>query len=129
MKTWTRLKPVARKSHLCEICGRTIQPGETYMRGSGYGDGEAFTWKECAHCEPFAKLVASRLREEEYSFDLLAEWDEPKTVAEARVLAQWRRKWTNRAGDLYPVPTLVIYEDSLGFGWPGTITPGQEVAA
>lgn len=125
MKTWTRLHPTAKKAHHCELCGRTINPGETYLRGSGYGDGEAHTWKECAHCEPLANLITTRWGEAEYSFETLADWDEPKTVAEARVRAQWKRKWTNRAGDLYPVPHLVIVEDSYGFGWPGTIEPGQ----
>lgn len=128
MKTWTRLHPTAKKTHQCETCGRTIHPGETYMRGSGYGDGEAHTWKECAHCEKYVELVTKRLGEEEYSFDSIAEWDEPKTIAEARVLIQWRRKWRNRAGDLYPIPHLVIDEDSMGFGWVRTIEPG-EVAA
>lgn len=128
MMTWTRLHPTAQKTHQCETCSRFIQPGETYMRGSGYGDGEAHTWKECAHCELFVQLVTMRSREKEYSLELIAEWDEPKSIAEARVRAQWKRKWTNRAGDLYPIPHLVIVEDSHGFGWPGTIEPG-EVAA
>lgn len=109
------------------MCQRVIRVGETYLRGSGFGGGEAFTWKECAHCEVFAQLVAMRFYEDEYSLDLLAEWDEPKTIAEASVRAQWKRRWTNRAGKLYPVPRLVIVEDSLGFGWPRTIVPGDRV--
>jgi hypothetical protein len=128
VKTWTRLHPTAKKAHVCETCGRTINPGETYMRGSGYGDGEAHTWKECAHCEAYVELVARRLGDEEYSFDSIAEWDEPKTIAEARVWVQWKRKWTNRAGDLYPIPTIVIVEDRYGFGWPRSIRPGQVAA-
>lgn len=99
------------------------------MRGSGYGDGEAFTWKECAHCDVFVQIVTRRLHEDEYSFDVLAEWDEPKTIAEARVRAQWKRHWTNRAGQIYPVPHLVITEDRYGFGWPTTIEPGEQQEA
>lgn len=131
MKTFTRAHPTARKPHHCETCNRTIQTGETYMRGSGYGDGEAFTWKECAHCDVFVQLVTLRLREEEYSFDVIAQWDEPHTIAEARVRAQWKRRWTNRAGHLYPIPNLVIVTNSIGFGWPRTIVPGEgeQVAA
>lgn len=128
MKTWTRLHPTAKKTHRCELCGRTIQPGETYLRGSGFGDGEAHTWKECAHCEALADLITTRWGETEYSFETLAEWDEPKTVAEARVRAQWKRKWTNRAGDLYPLPNLVVIDDKDGLGWPRTIKPGERAA-
>lgn len=129
MMTYSRIHPRARKSHACETCCRVIQPGETYMRGSGYGSGEAYTWKECAHCEKYVELVARRLGEDEYSFDSIAEWDEPKSIAEARVLVQFRRKWRNRAGDLYPIPHVVIVEDSMGFGWPRTLIPGEVAAA
>jgi hypothetical protein len=94
----------ARKQHTCVTCKRTIDAGETYLRGSGFGDGEAFTWKECAHCSAFLNLAAIAWEEEysEVDFDAF----EPSTVTEMRWKVQWYRKWRRRDGDLYPVPSL-----------------------
>lgn len=99
---WHRVHRKARKTHSCELCGREILRGETYMAGSGFGNGEAHSWKECLHCESLVQLVL--LHEDEYSFDVLGEF-EPATFTEARWMVQWRRQWTRRDGQLYPVPS------------------------
>lgn len=116
--------PVARKAHICDMCSRAIDPGETYRRSAGMDGSSAWTWRECAHCEAFARLAHCRSWQDDgYGPDLFAEF-EPATVAEARVRAQWRRKWRRLDGSLYPVPALTITEDKYGFGWPTAIAPG-----
>lgn len=117
MTHYSHAHPTARKEHYCEMCSRIIRKGETYMRGAGFGDGEAWTWKVCAHCDPLTTYVFAQSSEYEYSSDLLVEW-EPQTLHEARLRAMHHRKWTRGDGSLYPVPTLVRTYDKNGFGWP-----------
>ena len=49
MSEYVTTRPRARKDHVCSDCGRTIGPGETYLRCVGFEDGTAWTWKDCAH--------------------------------------------------------------------------------
>lgn len=46
-----RSTPVARKTHRCECCNTTIQPGEKYHRQSVVYDSRAYTWKTCDECQ------------------------------------------------------------------------------
>ena len=46
----------------------------------------------------------------------LANWLEANSIAEARVIAQFRRRWRRRDGGLYPVPVLVTETRSPRFG-------------
>jgi hypothetical protein len=124
--------PKARQPHHCWMCGRTIRPGETYMRGAALDGGTAWTWKECAHCERLVTFINSIAYEDEYGEDLVIEW-EPATIAEARVRAQWKRRWTTLAGDLYPVPVILKHTNDSGFVHFDGVEPGvqypQEVTA
>ncbi len=101
-------RPTARKAHRCDLCDRAIEPGESYRRCWIIGDDGPYTFKECAHCS--ACVTLSTVTEtahyygEGYSSDDFANW-EPGTVWEARLRAQWRRKWRRRDGALFPVPT------------------------
>jgi hypothetical protein len=103
MTFWTDSWPVARKPHRCELCNRTIRPGEKYRRGVGM-DGTVWTFKECRHCRAVMDLADPTGGDCEYFPDVLGEW-EPQSVTEARWRAQWRRQWTRRDGALYPLPT------------------------
>jgi hypothetical protein len=124
---FTETHPVARKPHTCGMCRRQIRPGETYRRGAGMDGGTAWTFKECAHCLPFIRLAHTLAGDSEYGEDLLIEF-EPENVAEARVRAQFRRQWQNRAGDLYPVPVVIEAVDKYGFGRAVGIKPGEETS-
>lgn len=42
--------PRARVNHMCEVCGPTIKPGDTYTRAVTF-DGDVFTWKNCTPCD------------------------------------------------------------------------------
>lgn len=102
MSEWIRTNPVARKEHRCEICCRTIRKGETYLRGVGL-DGNAWTWKECTHCEAMLNLYDIQW-DDTYCRDTVADWD-PRSTAEWRVKANWNRQWTRRDGSLVEVPS------------------------
>lgn len=43
-------KPVAKKEHRCQECGRIIQPGEQYLYETFLWDGKFGFHKTCADC-------------------------------------------------------------------------------
>ena len=45
----------ARKSHVCEDCGRDIVPGEQYRRTTSVGDDGFDTWKCCPQCHALVR--------------------------------------------------------------------------
>jgi len=103
---WSIQHPVARKIHTCEMCIRVIGVGERYLRGAGFGDGTAWTWRECAHCEAVRKLYDIS-DGGEYGEDMFDEWaKDSRDVAELRHAAGWRMRWRTRAGTLLPVPVV-----------------------
>ena len=92
--------PKARKPHRCITCGRVIDAGETYSKGFGIYDGDVMNWKQCLHCEA---MLPHLDYDDTYSSD---DYDcfEPRNITELRVLVHLRRRWRNKAGDLYPIP-------------------------
>lgn len=115
MTHFTDAHPIARKPHTCQYCGRTIRPGETYRRGAGMDGSHAWAWKECAHCEALLLWVITAYDLDEYDAATIADHD-PETIAELRLKANWRRKWTRRDGTLVPAPRIIRREDKYGFG-------------
>lgn len=129
MSHFAHSTPVARKPHRCQMCTRIIEPGETYRRSAGMDGSTAWTWKECAHCAAFVRVAYRRSwMDEGYDDDLLADFV-PESVTEARVRAQYRRRWRGRDGGLYPIPDVQWAEDKDGFRYPIGIVPGVLVAA
>ena len=49
--------PKARKTHICQQCGRDIEPGETYRRQGMVWDGRMSASIVCLQCEAFAEAV------------------------------------------------------------------------
>ena len=45
------VSPTARKQHICDTCGRRIEPGETYRRIRYVGDDGPGVHKGCQQCE------------------------------------------------------------------------------
>ena len=124
MTHYSHSRPKARKPHVCVMCGRTITPGENYLRTAGMDGSSAWTWLECAHCEVFVSYAYSASWPDDgYGPDLLSEFA-PACVAQARVLAQYRRRWRRLNGDLYPLPVALHREDKYGFRHVVDIAPG-----
>lgn len=44
-------RPLAKREHRCDECGRTIAPGEPYLREAFRWDGQFKSHKTCKHCE------------------------------------------------------------------------------
>lgn len=55
-------RPIARKSHRCDECSRTIQPGERYERVRGIWSGFPAVFKTCVWCLAARDLVTSSLQ-------------------------------------------------------------------
>ena len=124
MTHWTHTTPKARKAHRCQMCYRTISTGETYRRGAGMDGSTAWSFIECLHCAAFVRVAYARWGDEGYDESLLIDFD-PADIAEARVRAQWRRKWRRQDGTLYPPPVVTMHQDRFGFGHPVGIKPGE----
>jgi len=102
--------PVARKSHTCELCRRTIRPGERYQAQHNVYDGHAYTWKGCAHCQAYAAVIWADNDGwlDDAGLDWMSASDyEPDTLWKLRLKAQYRRQWTRADGSLMPVPRLI----------------------
>lgn len=98
----------ARKAHHCSLCGRTIEPGETYEYQINIYDEHIYTWKECAHCDAMRCRIDfsgwAGYPDEGIDADDIGEY-EPRSIAEARLIVGWRTKWRRKDGTLREVPT------------------------
>lgn len=101
---WIRDHRVARKPHVCSLCRRRIDKGETYLYGTGHEDA-FWHWKECAHCE-WMQTTFDISDDGMYSDEMLAGF-EPRNMVELRAVAGYRMKWRTKMGNLLPVPTLL----------------------
>jgi hypothetical protein len=119
-------RPTARVCHICCMCGRRIDPGETYHRTAGMDGSAAWTWKECAHCGVTASYVSQDWGLDEYDDDLLSEFGRQggESVAELRVAVQYRRRWHDTHGNLYPVPIILTEPHVTAGGFSCTRTLG-----
>ena len=107
MTTWVRNMVKARKPHRCVLCYRTIDAGETYLRGTALERGEApRRWIECAHCSAVQRIYDIQ-DDSQYDNSMFDDWSqEPRDVTELRHAAGYRMRWRTRGGTLLPVPTL-----------------------
>lgn len=112
---------IARKAHRCDECGRTIDPGERYLRAVGKAEGDLSTLKTCAHGEAAGKwlaIVCGGWPSEGLAEDLCDHWDDSfhviykdgtRTSIEyrsfwlGRAVAGIGRQWRRRDGSLLPV--------------------------
>lgn len=98
--------PTARKSHVCSVCNRRIDPGEKYYRSRGFDGGDAWTFRQCAHCQAVTRLYDPRDSDDLISQDGHLYWteDRARDVAELRAMAGFRMGWRTRSGALVPAP-------------------------
>jgi hypothetical protein len=105
---YSTARPVARKAYACGECGRTIAPGERYVREFQVFDGDPLTFFRCAHCDVGAGWLVRTCAG--YIFGEILEdleehaGDYPAIGAELRAfVAAARAKWAVGAG-LAPIP-------------------------
>lgn len=96
--------PKARKPHRCDVCFRTIGPGEKYDRRAGCWDGTFGVWKECPHCVALIQVYDIE-GWDDYApgNDDVSQW-EPETIPGLRAMVHWRKRWRRADGTLYPIP-------------------------
>jgi hypothetical protein len=97
----------ARKAHECSMCGRTIEPGESYDWSSNVYDGDFYVWKQCAHCDAMVRILNlhywAAFPDEGLGPDDVGEF-EPETIAQARIFIGWKTGWRRKDGTLREVP-------------------------
>jgi len=54
---WERVRRTARKSHVCEGCTETIDPGTVYFVTSALWEGEWSRWKHCIRCDAMFNAI------------------------------------------------------------------------
>lgn len=99
--------PTARTYHECGGCGRTINPGETYLRQRIVGYDGPYTYKACAHCRAFVRLYLNDFcpdSDEGWYQEDVEEWV-PNTDQAREHRRQFLIGWRH-GRDLYPVPTV-----------------------
>ena len=69
-------RPVARKTHFCEVCLGTIGAGDRYLRQRNVGDDGPYVFKAHALCW----ALSLRLAREAGLFTDDGEWPEPDEV-------------------------------------------------
>lgn len=108
---YSRTYRTARRPHLCEECGRSIQAGERYSYAAGLYDHQWNTHKSCAHCA----VGQEWLGQECGGFihggvweDIEAHNDEYPAlrIPLRRVALSARRRWRWFNGQTMRVPTL-----------------------
>lgn len=83
MMEFSSLKSLkARKQHVCTVCGKKIEKGETYKRLSGKYEGEFFD--DCFHesCYDLCQEFCRDTDDEEYTTDLVGSWIYEKVCAD-----------------------------------------------
>lgn len=107
IETLNRAARKARKQHHCSMCGRVIDPGETYDCSTNIYDGNLYTWKQCRHCDAMVQILKlhdwAGYPDEGIGPDDVGEF-EPETIAQARIIIGWRGKWRRKDGTLREVP-------------------------
>ena len=102
----------AKKQHRCSCCRRTINPGESYTKEAGTGDG-FWTTKGCSHCTVARAWLE---KETQWSFmfsfdtydDLYGVVERVGTLEAAKLYAGIRMRWVNAAGKLLKVPKMPL---------------------
>jgi len=90
--------PTARKTHPCDWCYTTIQPGERYHRSTNIYDDRLYDWVSCLACQALLLAVWDWAYGPDEGVDesSFAEWaqdhlDDPEHGGKARAYLERRR--------------------------------------
>lgn len=64
MSFWKSITHKAKKKHLCEYCGKTIEVGETYSRETGMYGGDFNDYCLCQRCRSVVSYFINGFRDE-----------------------------------------------------------------
>jgi len=64
----------ARKTHKCELCRKTIEKGEVYLKRAGVWEGDFYSVKEHKKCNELLHEYLSEVGYGEYSIDCFRDW-------------------------------------------------------
>lgn len=64
----------ARKPHVCEMCGGTINVGDAYVRENGKWGGDFFSWCLHPHCSSMKAEYACETQEDEFVWEEILEY-------------------------------------------------------
>jgi hypothetical protein len=99
--------PRAVKEHVCEQCGRTIEPGESYRRQGYVWDGRMRQTKCCAQCERLSEvLYRAGFEGDEGGWPYLPEIDQGEAAhcGYGNEMRLFRFHWRAADGSLYQWP-------------------------
>lgn len=74
LEFYNHKKPIARKEHICEMCGQKIMVGERYSRDVGKYDGDFFTRDLHLDCSETLLRFIKEEDVDEFRYDEIAEW-------------------------------------------------------
>lgn len=74
MEFSTFREPVAKKPHVCSMCGREINIGEKYIRFSGKDGSYMFDIKLHEFCNNVIDKYCKHVGENEYDNDAVIDW-------------------------------------------------------
>lgn len=100
-------RPRARKPHQCDTCHRRIELGEVYRRVRVWEGDEAWTFRQCAHCDAVSRLWDTTDFDYCISESGFLSWSEdrrPNDLTEARAIAGYRKCWRTQSGAFWPIP-------------------------
>ena len=101
----------AKKEHICEECGRTIAPRESYRMYGGCFRGEK--WNQhptCRHCLTACQWLVdtcSGFIHGGVGEDILEHAQEYRRMDLYRLWVMMRRGWKKKNGQLYAVPKVL----------------------
>lgn len=61
---WDGTWPRARKSHSCQACAETIEPGHLYHRLASLYEGQWDHWKHCRRCWAIFEAIVDKFRDD-----------------------------------------------------------------
>ena len=101
----------AAKAHKCVECGRIIAVGETYRYDFQVYEGDAYSFRTCAHCQ----VAQAWLRRECGGYLIEGTWEDiAEHITEypelrfplGRLIVQSRKKWQGRDGGIVAIPPI-----------------------
>jgi len=107
--------PKARKAHVCAMCHRAIERGETYRRQGYVYDGRRDATKLCTQCYTFAGILSKLgFEDDEGHWPWIGEVDQSEVAhcGYSAEMGHFRMGWRLSDGSLFAFPAPTDSESS-----------------